>query len=249
MADYIGQEGSASFAALAERFGVSQMTVYRDAAELEARGVVRRTRGGVTVQPSSLFESNVRYRSSVRLEEKQAISVRAVEFVEPGMSVMMDDGTTMMPLVHLLPERAPLTVITNFVPMITALSDAPGIRLIALGGIYQQQHDCFTGLLCVDMINQVKADLLFLSPSAVDDGQVLHQEQEMVATKRAMMSSADKKVLLVDRSKLGRRALYRVAAVEEFDSVVTDDSGEPQDLSHISDRGVPVTIARVRPAR
>jgi DeoR/GlpR family transcriptional regulator of sugar metabolism len=71
----------------------------------------------------------------------------------------------------------------------------------------------------------------------------------MVATKRAMMSSADKKVLLVDRSKLGRRALYRVAAVEEFDSVVTDDSGEPQDLSHISDRGVPVTIARVRPAR
>lgn len=248
MVDYIEKEGSATFPALADRFGVSQMTVYRDAAELEARGVVRKTRGGITVQPSSVFESNVRYRFSVRLPEKEAISVEAFEFVEPGMSVMLDDGTTMMPLARLLPTRAPLTVITNFVPMITALGDVPGIRLLALGGAYEERHSCFTGLLCVDMINQLRADLLFLSPSAIYDGEVLHQEQEMVAIKRAMMRSASTKVLMADRSKLGRRAMYRVAAVEDFDRIVTDDTGDLQDLAHISDRGVPVSIAKLRPA-
>lgn len=243
MAEYVGAEGYATFSALADRFGVSQMTVYRDAQELQARGVIRRTRGGVTVQPSSVFESNVRYRASVRQAEKRAISLRGAELVEPGMSVMLDDGTTVMPMAPLLAERAPLTVITNFVPMMTALSEVPGIQLILLGGTYQPRHDCFAGLLCVDMIDQVRADLLFLSPSAVCDGQVLHQEEDMVATKRAMMRTAERKVLMVDRSKLGRRALHRFAAVEDFDEVITDDAGPDEDLWHVCDRGVPIRIA------
>jgi DeoR/GlpR family transcriptional regulator of sugar metabolism len=250
IAEYISLEGNATFAALADRFGVSQMTVYRDAQELEARGVVRRTRGGLTMQPSSVFESNVRYRASVHQKQKHAIAICGVELVEPGMSVMLDDGTTLMPMAPLLAERAPLTVITNCVPMMTALSEAAGIQLIMLGGTYQQRHDCVSGLLCIDMINQLRADLLFLSPSAVADGQVLHQEQDMVATKRAMMCAAERKVLMVDRSKLGRRALHRVAAVEDFDQIVTDDSGSGADLDHISDRGVPIAIARTDgPAR
>lgn len=244
IAAYLGTEGTATFAALAEQFGVSQMTVYRDAQELEARGVVRRTRGGLTMQPSSVFESNVRYRASVRQREKAAISLRGAEFVEPGMSVMVDDGTTLMPMAPLLAERTPLTVITNFVPMMTALSEAQGIDLIMLGGTYQQRHNCVSGLLCIDMIKQLRADLLFLSPSAVADGHVLHQEQDMVATKQAMMSSAERKILMVDHSKLGRRALHRVAAVEDFDGIVTDDGGSAGDLEHIADRGVPITVAR-----
>jgi DeoR/GlpR family transcriptional regulator of sugar metabolism len=60
-----------------------------------------------------------------------------------------------------------------------------------------------------------------------------------------MMHSAERRVLMVDRSKLGRRALRRVAAVEDFDQIVTDDSGTDDDLRHISDRGVPITIAKV----
>ena len=47
---------------LAARFDVSVMTVHRDLDELERQGVLRKIRGGATPQPSSLFESNVRYR-------------------------------------------------------------------------------------------------------------------------------------------------------------------------------------------
>jgi hypothetical protein len=37
--------------------------------------------------------------------------------------------------------------------------------------------------------------------------------------------------------------------VEDFDRIVTDDTGAQQDLAHISDRGVPVTFAKLRPGR
>jgi DNA-binding GntR family transcriptional regulator len=51
---------------LATLFDVSLMTVHRDLDELERQGVLRKIRGGATPQPSSLFESNVRYRLARR---------------------------------------------------------------------------------------------------------------------------------------------------------------------------------------
>ncbi|MGI9254522.1 MAG: DeoR/GlpR family DNA-binding transcription regulator, partial [Thermomicrobiales bacterium] len=130
---------------LAIEFGVSLMTVHRDLDELEARGILRKTRGGATAQPSSLFESSVQYRASAKLAEKQAISRTAVGLIESGQAVMLSDATTMMPLVELLPGLAPLTVIANFMPTIEALRGREGIRLIALGGDYFPSHDSFMG--------------------------------------------------------------------------------------------------------
>lgn len=243
IAAYVADRGTVTLADLAARFGVSQMTVYRDISELEVQGVLRRSRGGVTAQPSTMFESNVQYRSGVHLPEKRAICRVALGLVEPGMTVMIDDGTTLMPLAGLLSARGPLTVISNFLPMIEQLKDAVGITLIALGGSYQPRHECVAGLLCVGMIEQVRADLLFMSPSAVQDGFVLHQEPEMVATKRAMLRSSGQRVLLSDRSKFGRRALHQVARISEFDQLIVDDGGSAEDDAMLTELDVTVTVA------
>ena len=69
---------------LAQHFGVSVMTVHRDLAELEQQGVVRRFRGGVTAQPSAVFESNVAYRLKAMEAEKDAIAARTRRLIEPG---------------------------------------------------------------------------------------------------------------------------------------------------------------------
>jgi DeoR/GlpR family transcriptional regulator of sugar metabolism len=242
MGDYVLTEGSVSVAELAVHFGVSQMTAYRDVDFLETQGLIRKTRGGVSAQPSSAFESSVRYRITVRQREKEAIARKALELIEPGMTVMLDDGTTLMPLVNSLGSIGALTVITNFVPTISTLSSAPGIQLIALGGEYRPRYDCFSGLLCTEMINQVRADLLFLSASAISNGQVLHQEQDMVAMKRAMIRSSDRCILLADHTKLGRVALHRVASVDEFDLLITDDGHSEDEFNHIAERGVTLEI-------
>ena len=64
-------------------------------------------------QPSSLFESNVRYRLTVASEEKQALARAALLQIEPGQAVLIDESTTGLALARLLPARVPLTVITN----------------------------------------------------------------------------------------------------------------------------------------
>src|SRR5437868_5344534 len=86
-------EGSANPQELADRFGVSLITMHRDLDKLEERGLVRRFRGGVTAQPSGVFESNVAFRRQAMLRQKRAIAHQARELVEPGMSIMLDDST------------------------------------------------------------------------------------------------------------------------------------------------------------
>src|SRR5690242_19938951 len=88
---------------LARLFDVSLMTIHRDLDELEHQGLLRKVRGGATPQPSSLFESNVRYRMTMAEAEKQALARFALGQIEPGQAVMLDESTTCLALARLLP--------------------------------------------------------------------------------------------------------------------------------------------------
>src|SRR4051794_23273500 len=99
------------------------------------------------------------------------------------------------------------------------------------------------------MINQVRADLLFRSASAVSDGPVSHQDQDMVAMKHAMIHSSNRRILLADHSKLGRVALHRVAGIEELNTLVIDDGYSEEEFEHIADRDVALEVVPVTAER
>ncbi len=245
IAEYVIREGSVSASRLASIFGVSMMTIYRDLDELEERRIVRRERGGATAQPSSLFESDVRYRVLRHSAEKEALCGRAFEEIEPGQAVMLDDSTTLLPLVGRLPSLAPLTVITNFRKAVDELIGKKGIQIVCLGGEYLPTHDAYVGVVCEAAISAVRPDVLFMSMSAASRGVAFHQEPEIVRNKKAMLAVARRKILLLDHSKFGKSALHRLAPLSEFDLVLVDD-GTPQDaLLDLEDHGVSYEVVSV----
>lgn len=243
VAEYVLQHGSASAQKLADVFEVSVMTIHRDLDELERQGVLRKLRGVAEAQPTSLFESNFRYRVRAARAEKEAIARVAIREVSPGQSVMLDDSTTALQLARLLPTVTPITVITNFMVAIKELGGKKGIRLVSLGGEYLPSHDAFAGVVCEAGIASLRADVLFMSTSAVCDGLAQHQEQEMVRTKRAMISAAKRRVLLLDHNKLGKSALHRLAPLADFDLVIVDSGVESAHLRDLEESGVPVEVA------
>lgn len=249
ISDEVLREGYVSARELAGRFGVSVMTVYRDLDELEARRILRRERGGATAQPSSVFESDVRYRVLRCVREKEALCRRAMEEVSPGQAVMLDDSTTILPLARMLAEVAPLTVMTNFRMAIEAALGAKGgvsgVKVICLGGEYFPTYDSYAGLLTDGAVSSVRSDVLFASPATISDGVAFHQEQEIVRTKRAMMQSANRKVLLADHTKFGRTAVLRLAELSEFDLVLTDDETPPDALRKLDEGGIPYEVVPV----
>ena len=243
IAEYVVRHGSATAHELVEAFGVSLMTVHRDLDALERQGVVRKYRGGVTAQPTSVFESNVAYRLNTAQEQKQALARRARAMVEPGMSVMLDDSTSALAVVRLLEDVAPLTVATNFLPAVSLLTAMPDVQLIVLGGIYSPTHDSFGGVPCAEAVEALQTDLLLCSVSAVSSTHAYHQEQEIVLVKQAMLRSAQTKVLLVDHGKLQRTALHKLAPLTDFDVVVVDEKTPADLVEGLRDHGATVEVA------
>ncbi|MBA3414836.1 MAG: DeoR/GlpR transcriptional regulator [Chloroflexia bacterium] len=233
---------------LAQRFGVSLMTVHRDLDELEARGVLRKVRGGATPQPSSLFESNVRYRQTLAAAEKQALARFAVEQIEPGQAVMLDESTTCLALARLLPARVPLTVITNSLAVVQELKSVKEVHLIVLGGDYWPRHDAFCGLACEATAAALRADLLCMSTTAVSGGVAYQPDQDMAIAKRAMIAAAGRRLLLVDHTKFGRVALHRLAPLRAFDLVVVDAGIDDAGRRQLSEAGVAFEVVEVEVA-
>jgi DeoR/GlpR family transcriptional regulator of sugar metabolism len=223
---------------LAERFDVSLMTIHRDLDELEAHGVLRKVRGGATPQASSLFESNVRYRLTVASEEKQALARAALLQIEPGQAVLIDESTTGLALARLLPARVPLTVITNSLSVMQELRSVRDIKLIVLGGDYWPRHEAFCGLACEAAVSALRADVLFMSSTAISGGVAYQPDQDMAIAKRAMIAAAGRRVLLVDHSKFGRVALHRLAPLTAFDLVMTDDGIDAAGLRQLQEAQV-----------
>ena len=242
MTEYLLERGSVPIKDLAKQFDVSLITIHRDLDELERQGVLMKLRGRVTAQPSSFFDSNVRYRLRAARKEKEALARFALRQVEPGQSVMLDESTTALMLAKLLPEKAPLTVITNFSLVLDELDGVRGIDLILLGGQYLPALDAFGGAVCEAALSAVRADVLFMSTSAVSDCLALHQDQEIMRGKRAMMASSKHRVLLVDHTKFDKVALHRLAHLRDFDLVVTDTGTDSTELAKLREASVPFEV-------
>lgn len=219
--------GSVTIEALAAEFQVSKMTIHRDLEELEGAGLLRRIRGGATVEASANFESDFRYRQTLAAEEKARIAAFAIRFVEPGQTVLIDDGSTAGGVARHLGEMRPLTVITNNMTVMQAMAGQAGITLITLGGQYSERFHGFFGLLAEDALRGLRADVAFISSSSILGTSAYHQDQEVLQIKRLMIASATRKYLLVDHGKFGRSALYHLVTLDRFDGVVT--GSEPPD--------------------
>ena len=68
------RSGSVRIEDIAERFGVSTMTVHRDLDSLAAKGILRKSRGSVTAVASSLIEASIEYRDRQQRAEKRALA-------------------------------------------------------------------------------------------------------------------------------------------------------------------------------
>ncbi|GAB5376341.1 MAG: DeoR/GlpR family DNA-binding transcription regulator [Acuticoccus sp.] len=238
------QDGSASLEVLSQRFGVSKMTIHRDLDDLEASGLLRKVRGGATIEASSQFESDFRYRARRAVAEKRRIARAAARFVEPGMSVMVDDGSTSQLLAPHLAEARPLTVITNNLAVIEVLAGAGGINLIAIGGTYSRKFNGFFGIVAEDNLKGLRADMAFVSSSAIDRLSAFHQDQEVVQVKRQMIRSAARRYLLADHEKFGRTALHFLADLDVFNGIVTGAPPARETGRALGERGIRLHIAQ-----
>ncbi len=237
------ERGFAHVDDLASTLGVSRMTIHRDLDELHQRGLLRKVRGGASITPSMQFEADLDYRRHARLPEKRAIARAAIALVEVGDVVLIDDSTTALQLAPLFSRFEDLTVITNFQVMIDELRASQQVRLISLGGELNRRYASFVGVVCEESVARLAADVAFISTSSLYETTLYHQDQEQLTIKRAMLAASARRVLLVDHSKIGQRALYRLCDLAEFTHVVVDSGTSEESLRMLAEHGAELIVA------
>lgn len=241
--DLVIAEGTVRIDQLAEQFGISAMTVHRDLDELEARGLLRKSRGVATAMSTSLIESSDVYRLARQNQEKEEIAQAALDYIEPGQAIFLDDSTTVLHLAQHLYRKTPLTVITNVLTHLNGLNGVRDISLIALGGDYHNWCSAFMGRMTLEAIARLRADTFIMSTAAITDDMCFHQSPETVDVKRAMFESSKRRILLADHTKFERRALHALVRLDEYDQVIVDSKTDEAHISRMEAQGINVLVA------
>lgn len=242
IASYVLERGDARFNELAETFGVSRMTIHRHIERLSRQGVVRKLRGSVSAQPSSVYESLFSFRQNRAKKVKKLLATAAFEEISSGEVILIDDSTTATEVAPLLEKKTPLKVVTNSLGLFSKLVTQDNISVLALGGEYHPTYQAFIGHLCENALAGLRVNTLICSTSAVDDGMALIQDSAVTRVKQAMMRAANKKILIVDSGKFGKVALNAFAPLKAFQLVITDDGLNNETIARLRLDGVKLRV-------
>jgi DeoR/GlpR family transcriptional regulator of sugar metabolism len=233
---------------LTELLGCSHMTVRRDVAALEESGRVYAISGGVRIASHMVSEPSHQAKSVAEQPQKQAIAAHVAPLLKPGMTVYLDAGTTTACLIPSIVALADMTVLTNDFHAALALSDHPGVTVVHTGGVLDHPNGSSVGPLAAATLRRLVADIAFLSASSWDlERGVTTPSAPKVEVKRAAMEIASQRVLLATGAKYGTYGTYRVAALAEFDLVVTDDGLSGAAVQRLRESGLEIGIAVTTP--
>jgi DeoR/GlpR family transcriptional regulator of sugar metabolism len=226
------ETGAVTVAELEERFGVSPMTARRDLAELERRGVVRRTHGGAILPTISAHEDSFARRLDVDAEAKTQLAEAAVNLLTPRETIFLDSSTTTYYVARRLVETGlAATVLTNSLPVMELLfkEGGPALEVIGIGGTLRRLTRSFVGPFAVRTVQGHFADRLFLSVKGVAANGMLTDADPLEAElKRTMIEQAGESVLLIDQSKLSVRGLSVIAPIAAVSTTLAIGLGDGQ---------------------
>ncbi|PZG55538.1 DeoR/GlpR transcriptional regulator [Spongiactinospora gelatinilytica] len=219
----VAEEGYVEARALAGDLAVDPSTIRRDLDALARARQITRVRGGARPAPSGAADVPYVVKQQERLLAKTAIAQAAAELVADGMSVVLDSGSTIYQVGLALRERRGLTVVTNDLRTAKMLATVPDMRLLVSGGELLGSVYSLVGHAAETFVRDVAVDMAFLGADAIEVAAGITNTNSLeVPLKRAMMESAGRTVVCADSSKFGRRALVKVAALDEVGLVLTD---------------------------
>jgi DeoR/GlpR family transcriptional regulator of sugar metabolism len=248
---YIREHTYADLRTLATTFKGSLSTVRRALDTLESRGIVRRHHGGASLIESDALAKEYDFlaRTQRQVDAKFAIASLVAEQVQPGMTVILDGGTTSYAVARLLAGKR-LQVITNSLPVASLFSDVGNAETTVTGGSIYGRLGALVGPLCEQAFEQTHADLAILGAAGITESGIWNYNALIVSAQRKMIAAADRTIFVVDKSKFGRKALSLTTPFEQRFNVVTDTMPEPAVVNAINASGATLTLAeKVQPVR
>lgn len=174
--ELLGQHGVMRVNEIAQATRVSRETIRRDLSELERKGILTRSHGGALAAENPLpatraaasalpvedSQGSFQHRTLLHSEGKMRVARKALQFLQPGQTIVLDGSSTSWFLARQMPEMA-LTVITPSIRILQTLMSRRSLHLVGLGGDFSPTEESFFGETASRTLREYAIDTLFFS--------------------------------------------------------------------------------------
>lgn len=230
---------------LSQQFAVSEVTIRKDLAWLEAQGLALRTHGGAiattTGSPPSEMSLDVRERQ--QRAEKERIGEAAASYIHDGETIALDASTTALAMAPFLGSKRDLTVVTNGVRTAMELLAFPTLSVLLLGGMLRRESYSVVGVWGKSVLEQVHISKAFVGARGLTlRAGLTDVNAEEIELKRAMVEAANEVIALIDSTKWNQVTLATFCPLERLKLIITDTQAPAQLVKQVRKLGVEVLL-------
>ncbi|NSL52151.1 DeoR/GlpR family DNA-binding transcription regulator [Calidifontibacillus erzurumensis] len=229
---------SVTVAELTKLFKVTEETIRRDLKQLEDEGVLIRTYGGAYISEGVQNDVDVKLREHIHVEGKQKIASKCLQYIKNGDSIFLDASTTSLVIASMLKDIK-LTVVTNSIKIVNALSDNPNINIVVIGGTLDRSSLSNVGRNAELHLKQYFFDTAFISCRSISMNHGITDSNELQAGMRKLAAEhGNKTILIADYTKFNRTSFASICDFDSIDAIIVDQKLSEEWHEFLKERNV-----------
>lgn len=223
---------------LSELLNVSQVTIRKDLVILENSGIIVREHGYARLNESD----DINNRLARHYETKQKIAKLAVESIENGETVMIESGSCCaLVALEIARSKKDVTLITNSAFIADYIRKIGSVKVILLGGEYQNESQVMVGPLTRKCVEAFFVDKLFIGTDGftIETGFTGNDYMRSEAVKD-MAKQASRVMIVTDSDKFSQKGVVNLIEIEKVVCVYTDDNISSKIEDYLNKRNIKV---------
>lgn len=220
----INQKGKVRFAELKEAFPqVSEMTLRTDLKALDnAKRIVRIHGGAKSVEVVIGTDDYYGQRVVRNSAAKQTIAEKAVQLIAPNTTIYLDSGSTATALAKIIPDQKHI-IFTSGISCAMELARLQRAEVYLPGGRINRYSVSVSGAESISRLQQINFDIAFIGVTCYSSefGFSCGASEEAILKQTAMRRS-EKKVILLDTSKIGWNSTFSICTLKDVDMVISN---------------------------
>ncbi len=225
---------------LSKLLNVSQVTIRKDLDQLEATGILIREHGYAKLNESDDINNRLAYRYDI----KQKIAIKAADMVKNGETIMIESGSCCALLaLEIAKNKHDVTIITNSAFIADYIRKMGQVKIILLGGEYQNESQVMVGPITKKCVETFFVDKLFIGTDGFSEKSGFTGNDFMRGeTVKDMVKQANKVIVVTDSDKFERVGLVKLIETNEVSYVITDNKIPKASETYLIKQGVEVEI-------
>lgn len=210
---------------LAIEFKVTEDCIRKDLKELENRDKLKRVYGGAIIKRDHNQIRPIEERKNINTDKKKKIAESAVGLIDNNEVIFLDVSTNSLEIAKALNKsNKALTIVTNMIEIVLEVKNNPQIKIISIGGEFNNDIGGIIGAAADRYIKQFTYDKAFIGVCGInkETGYISTLHLEDGTTKKTIIESSNKSYLVMEEEKFNYDEFYKFATLDEIEGIITE---------------------------